>query len=221
MGGRGEAGRDSRAQNVPTLTTAWSAHLARGDGVRKHPLGGRCGALQEYRVAYRRDAEFVPDPHLLVARPAWMRRLEGEKISRTHAEEHPTSHRRSRRLRCTPRLVSRIRFLRIQARGPHVWGAPYPPRVHTIQLARSQWLVIDDHYRPRFLIVNGPVVLRETGETHVKHRVEWWNVDPKRRKVLAVCDGLLAAESWCQDAITAADGARAALSDKLDIRHQS
>lgn len=87
--------------------------------------------------------------------------------------------------------------------------------VHTIQLARAQWLVIDVHYRARFLIVEGPVVLRDTGETHVKHRVEWWHIDPKKREVLAVCDGLLAAENWCTDEIARKDAADAALQYKL------
>ncbi|WP_295012018.1 hypothetical protein [uncultured Microbacterium sp.] len=73
--------------------------------------------------------------------------------------------------------------------------------MHVIQLARAQWLVIDNEYRARFLIVEGPLVLRETGETHVKHRVEWWSPDPAQRHTLTVCDGLLAAETWCRDEI--------------------
>lgn len=44
-------------------------------------------------------------------------------------------------------------------------------------------------------------MLRETGETMVKHRVEWWVSDPRKRHVVAVCDGLLAAENWCRDEI--------------------
>lgn len=92
--------------------------------------------------------------------------------------------------------------------------------MHVIQLARYQWLVVDNHYRPRFLIVEGPLVFRETGETHVKHRVEWWAPDPKKRHVLTVCDGLLAAETWCLGEITRADMAGAALSDRLDVRKQ-
>lgn len=73
--------------------------------------------------------------------------------------------------------------------------------MHVIQLARAQWLVVDNHYRARCLIVEGPLVLRETGETLVKHRIEWWAPDPKKRHVVAVCDGLLAAENWCRDEI--------------------
>lgn len=92
--------------------------------------------------------------------------------------------------------------------------------MHVIQLARSQWLVVDNYYHARFLIVEGPLVLRETGETMVKHRVEWWAPDPKKRHVLAVCDGLLAAENWCRDEIVTASTAKAELSNKLDIRNQ-
>lgn len=84
--------------------------------------------------------------------------------------------------------------------------------MHVIQLARSQWLVVDDDYRARFLIVEGPLVLRETGETMVQHRVEWWAPDPKKRHVLAVCDGLLAAESWCCDEIKRVAEEKAAIS---------
>ncbi|GAA4492019.1 hypothetical protein [Microbacterium panaciterrae] len=73
--------------------------------------------------------------------------------------------------------------------------------MHVIQLARSQWLVVDKYYHARFLIVEGALVLRETGETLVKHRVEWWAPDPKKRHVVAVCDGLLAAENWCDEEI--------------------
>lgn len=84
--------------------------------------------------------------------------------------------------------------------------------MHVIQLARSQWLVVDNDYRARFLIVEGPLVLRDTGETHIKHRVEWWAPDPKKRHVLAVCDGLLAAENWCRDEVLKADASKAAIS---------
>ncbi|MBN9155821.1 hypothetical protein [Microbacterium sp.] len=92
--------------------------------------------------------------------------------------------------------------------------------MHLIQLARCQWLVVDTRYRARFLIVEGPLVFHETGDTHVKHRVEWWAPDPQGRQVLTVCDGLLAAETWCLGEIAKADAARAALSDRLDVRRQ-
>ena len=84
--------------------------------------------------------------------------------------------------------------------------------MHVIQLARSQWLAVHNHHRARFLIVEGPQVLRETGETMVKHRVEWWAPDPKNRHVVAVCDGLLAAESWCRDEIRRATEEKAKIS---------
>ena len=84
--------------------------------------------------------------------------------------------------------------------------------MHVIQLARSQWLVVDNHYHARFLIEEGPLVLRETGETMVKHRVEWWAPDPKKRHVEVVCDGLLAAENWCRDEIRRDAEERAAIS---------
>lgn len=73
------------------------------------------------------------------------------------------------------------------------------PGVHLIQISETAWLVVDEMVKPRFLIVNGPLVHRETGETHLVHRVEWWSIDPKKRTVLAVCDGLLAARTWCRE----------------------
>ncbi|MFB7843092.1 hypothetical protein [Microbacterium sp. NPDC056052] len=73
--------------------------------------------------------------------------------------------------------------------------------MHVIQFARLQWLVVDNRCRARFLIVEGPLVLRETGETMMKHRIEWWAPVPKKRHVKAVCDGLLAAENWRRDEI--------------------
>lgn len=90
--------------------------------------------------------------------------------------------------------------------------------VHMIQLARSQWLMIDDHYKPRFLIVEEPVVLKETWETHVKHVIRWWHISPKERTVQAVCDGLIAAEAWCRDADAQERAKKAELSASLDIR---
>ncbi|WP_295014220.1 hypothetical protein [uncultured Microbacterium sp.] len=90
--------------------------------------------------------------------------------------------------------------------------------MHVIQLARRQWLVIDVHYRPRFLIVEAPLVLRETGETHMKHRVEWWSPDPARRHVLTVHDGLLAAENWCRDEIAKSAEERGRISSSVARR---
>lgn len=93
--------------------------------------------------------------------------------------------------------------------------------MHTIQLARAQWLMIDDHYRPRFLIVEEAVVLKETRETHIKHVVRWWNIDPKERSVQAVCDGLIAAQTWCRETDAQERAKKAELSAQLDIRKQA
>lgn len=87
--------------------------------------------------------------------------------------------------------------------------------MHLIQLARSQWLAIDDRYRPRFLIAEEAVVLRATGETHVQHVVRWWHLDPKERNAQAVCDGLVAAETWCRET-EAQEAAKATQGAALD-----
>ena len=70
--------------------------------------------------------------------------------------------------------------------------------MHVVQLAASQWLVLDDYVQPRFLITEGPMVNRETRETIVMHRVERWSLK-RPREVLVVVDGLLAAQAWCRD----------------------
>lgn len=84
--------------------------------------------------------------------------------------------------------------------------------MHVIQLARAQWLVLDDHVKPRYLIVQGPVVSRATGETEIMHRVEWWNPDRAKRHILAVCDGQVAAEAWCRHQLAVDAAKRAEIS---------
>lgn len=69
-----------------------------------------------------------------------------------------------------------------------------------IQLAPAQWLVLDDHVKPRFLITRGPLVSRETRETQIMHRIEQWRVE-KPRECVAVVDGLIAVQRWCDHAI--------------------
>lgn len=87
-----------------------------------------------------------------------------------------------------------------------------------MQLSKHTWLVLDEVPAPRFLIVEGPLIWRATGETYVKHRIEWWTLDPKTRHTLAVCDGLLAAETWCKAEIDRVTEQNAKLSASLDRR---
>ena len=49
----------------------------------------------------------------------------------------------------------------------------------------------------------------------MKHRVEWWAPDPRKQEVLAVCDGLLAAENWCRDEIRHETEDRAKISSSV------
>lgn len=93
--------------------------------------------------------------------------------------------------------------------------------MHVIQLAPAQWLVLDDVVQPRFLIVEGPMVSKATGETHIVHRVEWWSIDRAQRRVLAVHDGLLAAQAWCRGEFDHAERSRAEVSRSVDITRQA
>lgn len=45
------------------------------------------------------------------------------------------------------------------------------------------------------------MVHKQTGETHVVHKVESWNHVPESRHVVAVCDGEMAARGWCEAAL--------------------
>jgi hypothetical protein len=93
--------------------------------------------------------------------------------------------------------------------------------VHTIQLSRLQWLILDDHVRPRYLITEGPMVRRDTGETHTAWRVDWWAVEKSGRHTVAVVGGLLAAEAWCRYEIDQDTRTRAEVSRQVDITRQA
>lgn len=90
--------------------------------------------------------------------------------------------------------------------------------MHTIQLAAAQWLVVDETVRPRFLITEGPMVRRDTGETHVAWRIDWWAVEKKNRHTVAVVGGLLAAEAWCRAEIERDAQSRARVSESVARR---
>jgi len=93
--------------------------------------------------------------------------------------------------------------------------------VHTIQLAAKQWLILDAAVRPRFLITEGPMVRRDTGETHTAWRIDWWAVEKNDRHTVAVVGGLLAAQEWCRDAIATDAEARARVAASVDITRQA
>ncbi len=73
--------------------------------------------------------------------------------------------------------------------------------MRVIQLSLKSWLVLDEHVKPRWLITRTPMVHKQTGETHVVHKVERWNHFPESRHLLAVCDGEMAAREWCETAL--------------------
>lgn len=53
--------------------------------------------------------------------------------------------------------------------------------MRVIQVARSSWLVIDDAFRARFVIVYAAAVNRATHETHMMYRVDKWALDRENR----------------------------------------
>lgn len=77
--------------------------------------------------------------------------------------------------------------------------------MHVIQVAARSWLVLDEITRPRWLISEGPLVHKATGETHVMHRVMSWNIDPAERRTRSVHDGLNAAQDWCREELARPD----------------
>lgn len=87
--------------------------------------------------------------------------------------------------------------------------------MHTIQLAPAQWLILDGQVRPRFLIVEAPMVRRDTGETHVAWRVEWWSPDRAKRHVVAVLGGLIAGQEWCRAELEREAQSQAAISESV------
>lgn len=64
------------------------------------------------------------------------------------------------------------------------------------------------------------MVNQATGETHVMHRVEMWRLE-KPRPVLAVVDGLMAAQAWCTDEVKRQAEERASISESVDVRGRS
>ena len=87
--------------------------------------------------------------------------------------------------------------------------------MRVIQLSVRSWLVFTEPATPRYLIVEGPLVHRETGETHMMHRVEWWHIDPKQRNTLSVHDSLGAAQRWCKADLDARETDQARLHESL------
>lgn len=78
--------------------------------------------------------------------------------------------------------------------------------------------MLDDRVRPRLLIVEGPMVDKATGETHVMHRVEWWSPVRVQRHVMSVHDGPLAAQAWCRDELERDAQSRAHVSESVARR---
>ncbi|WJM17151.1 hypothetical protein [Microbacterium arborescens] len=67
-----------------------------------------------------------------------------------------------------------------------------------IQVARTDWLVIDEAYRPRHLIHYGPAVNRTTGETHLLYRVSKWALERRNRVIVAWLETYQEASEHCR-----------------------
>jgi hypothetical protein len=55
--------------------------------MREYSLRAGRGPIQQHAIAHWSFAELPATPHLLVARPAWLRGFESEKVSRRHGFE--------------------------------------------------------------------------------------------------------------------------------------
>lgn len=89
-----------------------------------------------------------------------------------------------------------------------------------IQLAESQWLTLDRHVKPRYLITRGPMVQRGTHETHIVCRIESWSHVKKDRQVFAVLPHLGVATVWCRSQIAQDEAEQARVSRSVDITRQ-
>lgn len=66
--------------------------------------------------------------------------------------------------------------------------------MRTIQVGESDWLVLDDAIRPRFLIHHGPAVNAITHETLMMYRVDHWVLKRADRWLLGYYETLAEAQ---------------------------
>lgn len=70
--------------------------------------------------------------------------------------------------------------------------------MHVIHVATKSWLVIDNGYRPRYVIAYVPAVHQVTHETHMLYRVSRHHLDREHRRPVAWVDTYLEAVEWCR-----------------------
>lgn len=62
------------------------------------------------------------------------------------------------------------------------------------------------------------MVDRNTGETHIVHRIEWWSIEKSERRVLAVFPHEIVARDWCRAELERAESDRASVSESVARR---
>lgn len=77
--------------------------------------------------------------------------------------------------------------------------------MRVIQVATKSWLVIDEIYRPRFLISYGPAVHQRTFETHLLYRIDKWALERQNRIPIAWRDTHVEAVKVCENEIDRPD----------------
>lgn len=77
--------------------------------------------------------------------------------------------------------------------------------MRVIQVARRSWLVIDDAFRPRFLIVYAAAVHQVTHETHILYRVDLWALDRRNRTPQRWVDTYVEAVGHCSAVLDTPD----------------
>ncbi len=69
--------------------------------------------------------------------------------------------------------------------------------MRSIRVARRSWLVLDDVFRPRFLIAYVAAVHAHTHETHLMYRIQRWALDREDRRTVAWCETERDAVCFC------------------------
>lgn len=77
--------------------------------------------------------------------------------------------------------------------------------MRSIRVAQRCWLIIDEVYRPRFLIAYIPAVNARTHETHMMYRVQQWALDRRDRSTVGWHETERDAIAYCTAVLTTPD----------------
>lgn len=72
----------------------------------------------------------------------------------------------------------------------------------TVRVSPSSWLIINERTSVAvYMITEGPAVWRETGETHIMCRIDWFHPERAKRHTVHWEPGLQHAQRWCKEQI--------------------